>query len=325
VSLLNLTKYGIYCPQGEFFIDAVRKVDKNIITHAHSDHAKPGCKAYLSSNHSIPLLKGRLGKRIAVEGLDYGEKKTINGVDVSFHCAAHIYGSSQIKLEYKGEVWVVSGDYKLENDNLSGQFEPVKCHTFITECTFGLPVYNWPDQYDTYRQINSWWETNKSAGRTSLLYGYSLGKSQRIIKNLDHEIGTVYVHKTVAAMNDAISSAGGTLPATKILDENTNKDEIMGSMIIAPPSISSMKLLQDIGPIATAMASGWAQTGRNFGRQKSVTGFVLSDHADWNGLINAIESTEAEKIITMHGYTGELSRYLNEIGIDSQEIDDLSI
>ena len=321
--MLSLTKNGIYCAQGGFFIDATGRVDKNIVTHAHSDHASPGHQSYLASKHSVALLKARLGKKSNVQGLDYGESITLNGVRVSLHPAAHVFGSSQVRVEYKGEVWVVSGDYKLENDNLSGQFETVKCNTFISECTFGLPVYNWPDQYLVYDQINSWWKSNKSNGVTSLLFGYSLGKSQRIIKNIDHSIGPVYVHQTVHTMNEAIRLAGGGLPETRVIDVNTNVNSIKGNLIIAPPSITTGSLLREIGPVATAMASGWAMTGRNFGRSKVTKGFVLSDHADWNGLLTAAKETGAKKIITMHGYTEELTRYLNEIGLDSQVIDDL--
>lgn len=321
--MLSLSNNGIYCAQGGFYIDATRRVDRNIVTHAHSDHARSGHKSYLASSHSVPLMQGRLGKKINIQGLEYGEETVLNGVKISLHPAGHIFGSSQVRIEYKGEIWVVSGDYKMEDDNLSGQFEPVKCNTFISECTFGLPVYNWPDQYLIYEQINSWWKTNKSRGVTSLLFGYSLGKSQRILKNIDHGVGPVYVHKTVNTMNEAIRSAGGEIPITFVIDDKTDIKQIQGELIIAPPSITSGRLLQGIGPIATAMASGWAMTGKNFGRSSFSEGFILSDHADWNGLLTAIKETEAEKVITMHGYTKELTRYLNEIGVDSQIIDDL--
>ena len=241
----------------------------------------------------------------------------------SIHPAGHVFGSAQVKVEYKGESWVVSGDYKLENDNLSTPFEPVKCNTFITECTFGLPVYNWPNQYLVYDQINSWWKSNKMEGITSLLFGYSLGKSQRMIRNIDHSIGKVYVHRTVGEMNEAIRKSGGNLPPTVTINEDSNSEEIKGNLIIAPPSITSGRLLQGIGPTSTAMASGWAQTGRNFGRSSVSRGFILSDHADWDGLLKAIEATDAERIITMHGYTNELTKYLNEQGINSFEIERL--
>ena len=321
LSLLRLTKNGIYCPPGDFYIDASGKVDRNIVTHAHSDHARPGHKSYLTHERSFKLLKCRLGNKTNVESVGYRKEISIRGVKVSLHPAGHIFGSSQVKVEYKGESWVVSGDYKLENDNLCAPFEPVKCNTFITECTFGLPVYHWPDQYLVYEQINSWWRRNKSEGITSLLFGYSLGKSQRIIKNIDHTIGPVYVHRSVGEMNDAIRDSGGVLPRTLVLDDQTDIEKTRGNLIIAPPSITSGRLLRGVGPISTAMASGWSQTGRNFGHAER--GFILSDHADWEGLLRAINDTRAEKIITTHGYTAELSRYLNEQNIYSIEIEQM--
>jgi putative mRNA 3-end processing factor len=323
LNLLRLTKYGIYCPQGDFYIDASGKVDRNIVTHAHSDHARPGHKSYLAQRQSLPLLKSRLGKKINVQSLEYGEEILIDRVKVSLHPAGHIYGSSQVKIDYSGEIWVVSGDYKLEDDKLSTPFEAIKCDTFVTECTFGLPVYNWLDQQRVYEQINSWWRSNKADGITSLLFGYSLGKSQRIIKNIDHSIGSVYVHKTVGNMNDAIRSSGGELHETYTINEDSEIEQLEGNLIIAPPSITSGRLIQGIGPISTAMASGWAQTGRNFGRRGVDRGFVLSDHADWDGLLRAISATGTEEVITMHGYTKELSRYLNEQGVNSIELDQL--
>ena len=323
MDLLRFTKNGIYCPKGDFYVDASGKVERNIITHAHSDHARPGHRSYLAHHSTVPLLRARLGKKIEVQSLVYGEEISINGVKVSLHPAGHIYGSSQIKVRSGGEVWVVSGDYKLEDDHLSVPFEPVKCNVFITECTFGLPVYNWPDQQKVYDQINKWWWENKNQGITSLLFGYSLGKSQRIIKNINHSIGSVFVHKTVGTMNEAIILDGGELPKTITINEKINSEDIKGNLIIAPPSITSGRIMQGLAPISMAMASGWIQTGKYYGRSKIDKGFILSDHADWDGLLHAINETRAEKVITMHGYTQELTRWLNEQGINSIEIGEL--
>jgi len=323
MGLLRLSKYGIYCPDGDFYIDATGKVERNIVTHAHSDHARPGHISYLSHKSSEPLLRARLGKRIKTESLEYGEQISINGIKVTLYPSGHIYGAAQVKVERNGEVWVVSGDYNLEDDHLSKPFEPIKCHHFITECTFGLPVYHWPDQDETYRKINDWWRENKSLGITSILYGYSLGKSQRIIKNIDHQIGDVFVHKSVGAMNDAISHDGADLPQTITLNPNLDPLKIKGNLIIAPPSFTSGPMISELAPFSLAMASGWIQTGKNMTRGRLNRGFVLSDHADWDGLLEAIEATESERVITMHGYTAELTRWLNENGKNSIEIQDL--
>lgn len=323
MDLLRLTKQGIYCPKGDFYIDATGRVERNIITHAHTDHARPGHISYLAHKNTVPILRARLGKNINVQTLNYAEELSINAVKVSLYPAGHIYGSSQVKVSLGGQSWVISGDYKLDDDHLSAPFEPVKCNVFITECTFGLPEYNWPEQQTVYSQINNWWNANKEQGITSLLFGYALGKSQRIIKNIDHSIGPVFVHKSVGKMNEVIIEDGGKLPKTITIDEKTSSEDVQGNLIIAPPSITSGRLLRGLKSISTSMASGWVQTGRHFGRNKIDKGFILSDHADWEGLLQAINETNAEKVITMHGYTSEFAKRLNKRGINSVEIDEL--
>jgi putative mRNA 3-end processing factor len=321
MSLLQFTKKGIYCPRADFYIDATGKVEKNIVTHAHADHARPGHIAYLAHSGTAPLLRERLSKKIKIQSMPYNEPVVMNGVRVSLHPSGHIYGAGQVRVEYNGEVWVVSGDYKLEDDGVSTPFEPVKCHHFITECTFGLPVYHWPDQHEVYAQINEWWRQNKEAGVSSVLHGYSLGKSQRIIKNIDHSIGPVFVHRTVGAMNDVISCDGVPLPETITLGKDISTDLVQGNLLIAPPSFASGPVLQSLAPFSIAMASGWILTGKHMGGAKR--GFVLSDHADWQGLLSTFRDTQAERIITMHGYTEEVTRYLNETGQSSVELTDL--
>ncbi len=323
MDLLRLTKQGIYCLKGDFYIDASGRVERNIITHAHTDHARPGHISYLAHKNTAHILRARLGKNINVQALNYAEELSINGVKVSLYPAGHIYGSSQVKVSLGGESWVISGDYKLEDDRVSAPFEPVKCNVFITECTFGMPEYSWPEQQTVYSQINNWWKKNNDQGITSLLYGYALGKSQRIIKNIDHSIGPVFVHKSVGKMNEVIMEDGGKLPKTITIVEKTTIEDIQGNLIIAPPSITSGRLIRGLNSISTAMASGWVLAGKHFGRSKVDTGFILSDHADWEGLRQAINETNAEKVITMHGYTGEFAKRLNKRGINSVEIDEL--
>jgi len=322
-NLLRLTKYGLYCPTGDFYIDASGRVERNIVTHAHSDHAKPGHHHYLAHTHTEPLIKARLGKNISVQTIGYGESITMNGVRVSLHPAGHVFGSAQIRLELDGEIWAVSGDYKIEVDNVSEPFEPIPCHTFITECTFGLPVYHWPEQQSEYDRINNWWRGNREDGVTGILFAYSLGKAQRIIQNIDSSIGTIYVHKTISQMNEAIRSCGHKFPKTITIAESTTSEEIRGNLIIAPPSFTAGNSLRDLHPFSLAAASGWVQTGRNMSDGSTDIGFVLSDHSDWNGLMETIKNTGAEHVVTMHGYTTAFTRRLNELGIRSIEIDEL--
>ena len=179
--LLTFTKNGIFCPLADVYIDPSRPVKRAIVTHAHSDHARWGNKFYLSHKLNEQILRLRLGKDITLQTVDYKESIDINGVKVSFHPAGHIWGSCQIRVSYKDEVWVVSGDYKLENDGFSDAFEPVQCHAFITESTFGLPVFKWQPQETVYNDIRAWWNENASNGKTSILTAYALGKAQRLI------------------------------------------------------------------------------------------------------------------------------------------------
>ncbi len=322
-NLLRLTKYGLYCPAGDFYIDASGRVERNIVSHAHSDHAKPGHHHYLAHTHTEPLIRARLGKKISVQTLSYDETVSMNGVRVSLHPAGHVFGSSQIRIESDGEIWVVSGDYKIEKDNVSEPFEPVLCHTFITECTFGLPVYHWPEQQLEYDRINNWWRNNREDVVSSILFAYSLGKAQRIIQNIDSSIGPIYIHKSIAQMNEAIHSCGHNFPKTITITESTTPEQIRGNLIIAPPSFTGGNSLRDLHPFSIAAASGWVQTGRNMSDGSTDTGFVLSDHSDWDGLIETIKNTGAERVVTMHGYTSVFTRWLNELGIRSLEIDEL--
>ena len=257
--LLTYTESGIYCTQGDFYVDPWRPVDRAIITHAHSDHARPGHTKYLAQTLNKEILKLRLGADIQLDLMDYGKSKTINGVKVSFHPAGHIWGSSQIRLEHKGEVWVVSGDYKVENDGFSGVFEPVKCHTFISETTFGLPVFKWKPQSEVMSQINQWWRTNASAGKTSVLCAYALGKAQRILHNLDHSIGKVFVQGAVANVNEALEKDGAKLPAWVYASPETDKKEYPGSLIITPSSSIGTSWMRKFHPHEVATVSGWMQ------------------------------------------------------------------
>ena len=321
--LLQLTKQGLYCRQGDFYIDASGKVSRNIVTHAHSDHARPGHRHYLSHEHTAPLLKARLGKNISVKTMPYGTGLYINGVQITLFPNGHIFGSAQVKLEYKGEIWVVSGDYKLEDDGVAQVFEPVTCHTFITESTFGLPVYHWPDQNQEYTRINNWWRNNREEGIACVLTCYSLGKAQRILKNINAGIGTIYVHKSIAEMNEAIASKGMDFPEYRLLNEGIKPEELSGNLVLAPPSFYPGAMWRASGSFSVAIASGWALTGRNLGKPVAAHGFILSDHADWEGLNWAIKATESEQIIAMHGYTAELTRWLKSTGKQALEIDSL--
>lgn len=318
--LLSFTDKGIYCHQGRFYIDPWRPVNKAIITHAHSDHARWGSKYYLSHHHSLPVLRHRLGQDINVEGIDYGQTIQINGVTISFHPAGHIPGSAQVRVEYKGEVWVASGDYKTENDGFCTPFEPVPCNVFITESTFGLPIYKWQSQKEIFQEVNKWWQKNKDEGKTSVLCGYSLGKAQRILTNVDPSIGKIFVHGAIYNTNEALKSTGIKLPETERVTKESDKKEFPGSLVVAPPSALASPWIRKFRPLSSAIGSGWMNL-RGAKRRRAVDrGFILSDHADWPGLNEAVKATGAEMVYVTHGYTAAFSKWLNSQGIASAEV-----
>ncbi|MFD2201569.1 ligase-associated DNA damage response exonuclease [Shivajiella indica] len=312
-NILELTDFGLYCPLADLFIDPWRPVDKAIITHAHSDHARWGMKKYLAHHDSEEIMKLRLGSDISLQTIGYNQWIEINGVRISLHPAGHIPGSSQIRLEHKGKIVVVSGDYKVEDDGLSQPFEPVKCHEFISECTFGLPIYKWRPQKEIFAEINNWWQKNASQGRNSLLFAYSLGKAQRIIMHLDHSIGPVYAHGAIWNTNQALIS--NKVPVIDIpkVPQNFSKNKDSGSLIIAPPSAMGSAWVKKFSPYRTGICSGWMNVRGTRRRRAADIGFVLSDHADWEGLISAIKATGAEKVFLTHGNKAVFGRYLEEV------------
>ena len=319
MKLLKFTKKGIYCIPGKFYLDPWYPVDYAIISHGHADHARWGNKHYLCHHDSKAILQHRIGKDISIESLGYNQSKTINNVKVSFHPAGHIIGSAQIRLEYKGYVIVFSGDYKTQPDFISVPYEPVKCHEFITESTFGLPIYHWKTEHQLREELHNWILQNQENNRTSVFIGYSLGKTQRIMK-LVEGVDQIFVHSAINHLNNAISSSGIELPETSLLLPTFDKKAVENKIVILPPSLLGSKMLKRIPNAATAICSGWMQIRGNR-RWKGVdAGFVVSDHADWNGLLTAIKETEAEKVYVTHGSQATFSKYLNEIGIEAHEL-----
>lgn len=317
-TLLVLTDAGLYCPAGDFYIDPWRSVDRAVVTHAHADHLTWGCRRYLVSREGEWVTKARVGSS-GVETIPYGEIKHINGVSVSLHPAGHILGSAQIRVEYRGEVWVVTGDYKLEPDATCSPFELVKCHTFVTESTFGMPIYRWQPQAEVFQQINHWWRANQQAGKASVIYGYALGKAQRLIMGVDASIGPIYTHGAVERVNHEYRRSGIPLPAT-IHAATAEKPDWRKALIVAPPSARATPWLRRFGTISTAFASGWMRI-RGARRQRSVDrGFVMSDHVDWDALMTVIPETGAQRVWVTHGYTAIVTRWLLEHGIEAQAV-----
>jgi putative mRNA 3-end processing factor len=316
MALVEFRKEGIYVPMADVYIDPWQRVSRALITHGHSDHARWGHKQYLCTVASKPILRHRLGD-VQIDTLNFGEEISINGIKFSFHPAGHIVGSAQIRIEYRGEVWVVSGDYKVEDDGISGTFAPIRCHTFITECTFGLPIYSWLPQHEVLDQINRWWAGNSAAKVTSLITAYSLGKSQRVLAGLDPSIGPIYTHGAVHNMNSVLTTAGLVLPASQHLNDGVSKGDVANAIVIAPGGATNSEWMRRFKDVSIANASGWMQLRGPRRRGAADRGFALSDHADWQGLNDAIRATGANRIYATHGYTDIFQKWLLEQGYDA--------
>lgn len=317
--VIEFTDRGLYCPAGQFYIDPWKPVDKAVITHAHSDHARPGNGAYLSHYDTTPVLQLRLGDN-AYQSIGWNEPVYMNGVKVSLHPAGHIIGSSQVRVEQDGEVWVVSGDYKVENDGISGAFEPVPCHAFITESTFGLPIYNWKPQADIYTDIRNWIHGNQLEGKTSVLIAYSLGKAQRVLQAIAHLTGNIFVHGAIWNTHQVLVQAGWQLPEVIRVTPELPKEAFKGQVVIAPPSADGTPWMRRFAPYSVGICSGWMQVRGHQRRRNADAGFALSDHADWKGLLQAVKATGATKVFATHGFQAVFSRYLNEQGISAAEV-----
>ncbi|TFW15845.1 ligase-associated DNA damage response exonuclease [Massilia arenosa] len=314
--LVVVRREGMYCVPGQFYIDPWRPVDRAVITHAHGDHARWGNQHYLTAAPGVNILRSRLGE-ITIQGLEYGERIVHNGVTISLHPAGHVLGSAQVRLEYQGEVWVASGDYKVEPDGTCTPFEPVRCDTFITESTFGLPIYRWEPQQSVFDDINAWWRKNAEADRCSVVFAYAFGKAQRILSGLDPSIGTIICHGAAEPLNRVYREGGIALPETKMVTD-VAKADIRKAIVIAPPSASGSTWMRRFGDYSDAFASGWMQL-RGARRRRGVDrGFVMSDHADWPGLLTAIRASEAPNVIVTHGSTGPMVRWLCQIGLNAR-------
>lgn len=310
---LEFTERGIYCPTGDFYIDPWRPVERALITHGHADHARRGHGHYLATEAAAPVIRHRLGD-IALETIRFAERRSIGGAEVSFHPAGHVPGSAQIRVAVAGEVWVVSGDYKRQDDGLSEPFEPVQCHSFVSECTFGLPVFTWAPQADVIAEINAWWAANASAGRAAMIGAYGLGKAQRILANVDTGIGPILTHGAVEGTNDVLRSQGYALPQTTLVTAETDRKAYPGALVIAPPSALGSAWARKFGAHETGFASGWMRLRGVRRRRSADRGFVMSDHADWPDLLATIAETKAQNIYVTHGYTDIFARYLNNAG-----------
>ena len=315
-----MTKHGLSCGDGGFHIDPWGPVERAVITHAHADHASRGSRHYLAARDGAHILRARLGNEARIQLLEYGEAVDLDGHRLTLHPAGHILGSAQVRIERRGHVTVFTGDYKLQPDPTCRPFELVRCHALITESTFGLPVYRWDEPEQVFADIRAWWKSNREAGRASVLFAYALGKAQRILMGLDPSAGPIFTHELVEELNRRYRMSGVALPNTLPLGKATGKTEWGRAIILAPPSARGTAWMGTLGECSTALASGWMRLRGARNRRGGDRGFVLSDHADWPGLMETIAATGAERVFVTHGYVEPVVRLLREKGIHAEPL-----
>jgi len=316
--LIEPTQAGLYCAAGGFHIDPWQPVERAVITHAHGDHLRPGSGAYLCSALSRPIVLQRLGIDAQVAGIAYGETITMNGVRVSLHPAGHILGAAQVRVEHHGEVWVASGDYKRAPDPTCAPFEPQRCHAFVTEATFAMPVFTWDPPKQTVGEILDWWRDMRAAGRPAVLFAYALGKAQRVLAELALHIDRpVYVHGSLADLLEIYRGAGVPLPPTLRATDEPRGKSFAGELIVAPLSARGSIWMRRFVDHSSAFASGWMRIRGARRRRAYDRGFALSDHADWNALLSTIRETGAERVFATHGYMAQLARFLSDEGLEA--------
>ena len=321
--MLTETSSGLWCAAGRFHIDPWEPVERAVITHAHGDHARPGSAAYLCASPCAPLLRRRFGSDCTIQSLPYGEPITLGDARLSFHPAGHVLGSAQVRIESSDGVWVVAGDYKRAPDPTCAPFEPVRCEVFVTESTFGLPIYRWDASETVIADLAVWWSSNRDAGRTSVLFCYTIGKAQRVLAELMRVTDrTIYVHGMMVGMIETYRQSGvQMLPVAPVIERSGRSraqyQTFAGELVLAPLSARGTPWMRRLGDVSDAFASGLMRV-RGVRRQRGYDrGFVLSDHADWPALLHTIEETGANRVLATHGHAEPLARYLLQQGFDS--------
>jgi putative mRNA 3-end processing factor len=317
MDIVTVTQQGLYCAAGDFYIDPWRPTPRAVLTHAHGDHARSGSERYIAADAGLGLLRHRLGPDAVLDGVPYGCVFELGSARVSLHPAGHVLGSAQIRIQSEDAVWVVTGDYKRASDPTCEPFEPVACDVLISEATFALPCYRWPDARRVVAEIHEWWMGNRAQGRASALFCYALGKAQRVLAELTRFTGeTVYLHGAVTALVDEYRRAGVHMVDTAPVVRE-RKADYAGALIIAPPSAAGTPWMRRFGDAATGFCSGWMRVRGARRRRGYDRGFVLSDHADWPGLLQTVHDSRARRVLLTHGYTHALERYLREQGVDA--------
>ncbi len=319
--LLQLRPQGLHCPAGNFYIDPVLPVARAVVTHAHGDHAHVGSGRYHVAAAGLRLMRERLGAEAVIEAHPFGEPFTLGAVSVSLHSSGHILGAAQVRMAHDGRVAVVSGDYKRNPDPTCAPFEPVPCDVFVTESTFGLPVYRWPPMTQVVDELLAWWDECARRQVPAVLFCYALGKAQRLLAELaERSERTVYLHGAMLRLVAAYRDAGVRMLPTEAVSDEASGRNFAGELILAPPSAAGSPWMKRFAKASTGFASGWMQIRGNRRRRGYDRGFVVSDHADWPGLLQSIKDSGASRIYVTHGDGDALIRHLRELGHDAQPL-----
>ena len=309
--LIKYTSSGLYCELADLWIDPNKPVKRAIITHAHMDHFTFGCEEYISTYETAIILKERIGKGINIKTYDFCEDFKINGINFSLHPSGHILGSSQIKLTLADEKWLITGDFKRQRDETCKEYEKVKTDFIISESTFGLPIFKWDEPQNTATDITKW--VNSSQEKTSILFCYSLGKAQRLLNEISKTNfkNKIYTHSTIHKMNNCYKKLGVEVIDTRKFDQKKNNEDLKGSLILLPPSLNKNSFIKNFKEIQTGFASGWMSIRARRKRSGYDKGFAISDHADWEAILNTIKESKAKNVFFHHGDSEALNRYLN--------------
>ena len=323
--LLQPRREGLYCPAGDFYIDPMLPVPRAVVTHAHGDHARAGSAQYHVAAAGLGLMKERLGADAVIVAHEYGQRFALGDVGVSLHPSGHVLGAAQVRMEGDGRVVVVSGDYKRDPDPTCAPFEPVACDVFVTESTFGLPIYHWPPMDGVARDILAWVDECAARGVPAVLFCYALGKAQRVLAELARlSTRKAFLHGAMLRLVQAYREAGVVMLDTEAVSDSAPGRDFAGELVLAPPSAAGSPWMKRFGKESTGFASGWMQIRGNRRRRGYDRGFVVSDHADWDGLLRSVKESGASRIYVTHGDGDALVRYLRESGYDALPLKELS-
>ena len=310
--LIEYTSSGLYCELADTWIDPIKPVKRALITHAHMDHFTFGCDEYISTYETAVIMKERIGREINIKTYDYEKEFKINGIKISLHPSGHILGSSQIKFSLADEKWLITGDFKRQKDETCKEYEIVKTDYLISESTFGLPIFKWDEPQNTATDIAKWVKNSQEI--TSILFCYSLGKAQRLLKEISKTNfrNNIYTHSSISRMNNCYKKLGIEIIDTKEFEKNKNSEYYKGNLIILPPSLNKSSYLKNFKDIQTGFASGWMSIRALRKRSGYDKGFSISDHADWIAILRTIKESKAKNVFFHHGDSEVLNKYLKE-------------